>query len=121
LDLIVIDGTWQQARRIKNRYFQSFPSTTKLGPAALKALSEGDLGQGHQLRDHPVTWKKIATFEAVRLFLVDVWANEKDKSAGSKNTGNSSMVEQEPWEKVQDYVKIANETTIQLGAQHKLR
>jgi len=86
-DVVVIDGTWQQARRMKGHYFSNGSSsslslpkipTVKLSEAALRVLDQVQKSDedslpaaGHQLRKHCIPWKRIATFEAVRLFLLD--------------------------------------------------
>eukprot|EP00934_Nitzschia_sp_Nitz4_P009258 Nitzschia sp. Nitz4//scaffold28_size193895//45400//46365//NITZ4_001637-RA/size193895-processed-gene-0.12-mRNA-1//1//CDS//3329545898//9248//frame0 len=98
-NIIVIDGTWQQARRIKLRYFDHVPKI-KLSDQALQIL--GEETNGHQLRKHSIPWKKIATFEAVRLLLVDwfqkEWSDPKDPLA--------------PWSKIRHYVAIANHAAL---------
>ena len=128
-DIVVIDGTWQQARRMKLRYFPP-PSkhscsaryasyqTTRLSPMALQMLdaesAEGDEGSkvksGHQLRKHSVPWKKIATFEAVRLFLADILASQYPSEVVNEKIGNRKTIP--PWTLVQDYLRIANETAL---------
>jgi DTW domain-containing protein YfiP len=129
-DIVVIDGTWQQARRMKLRYFPPGsatrnpslpPQTVKLGPAALELMQQlqnehapsfpdGKSGacDGHQLRKHSVEWKKIATFEAVRLFLADLLQGQ------SNHDNNDEEVEEvaPPWIQIKGYLRIANEAAL---------
>lgn len=96
VDIIVIDGTWQQARRVHNRYIASEedggPIQVKLSEDAVAILgretADGEVNTGHQLRKHSTTWRQVATFEAARLFLRDLaqrdgvdmsWNDEMDK------------------------------------------
>lgn len=88
VDVIVVDGTWQQARRMHKKYIppeeQGGPFQTKLSDDAVAMLARGQVdGQtntGHQLRKHSVTWRKVATFEATRLFLRDLAQGDGDLS-----------------------------------------
>jgi DTW domain-containing protein YfiP len=131
-DIVVIDGTWQQARRMKLRYFppesasrnpSTPPRTVKLGCAALELIEQqqqkdhSSLSQdsksrpsdGHQLRKHPVEWKKIATFEAVRLFLADLLQEQYSNS----NDGDMvAEVGTPPWIQIKDYLRIANDAAL---------
>jgi DTW domain-containing protein YfiP len=133
-DVVVIDGTWQQARRIKLRYFPP-PSasknptvplqTVKLGPAALALMQQVThpqlpspssvgpsrvmMNDGHQLRKHPVTWKRIATFEAVRLFLADFLQGPCNPD---RIDGDIVQDHIPPWVQIADYLRIANEAAL---------
>jgi DTW domain-containing protein YfiP len=93
-DLIVIDGTWSQARKMHARYMPPMenggPQRVCLSKEALAILggTQGDTdgdddGQGtisgHQLRRHSIEWKKVSTFEATRLFLRDIDSNGEHK------------------------------------------
>jgi DTW domain-containing protein YfiP len=80
MDLIIIDGTWEQARRLYKRYI---PSTADEGPRrvqltgqALSTLSTpvGESGAftGRQLRRHPELYREISTLAAMRLLLLDM-------------------------------------------------
>lgn len=88
-DLIVIDGTWSQARKMHSRYMppmeEGGPQRVCLSKEALEILggikaSDGNGQQeisGHQLRRHSIEWKKVSTFEAARLFLRDMDSDEQ--------------------------------------------
>lgn len=101
LDVIVMDGTWPQARRMHKRYIASEedggPLQAKLSDDAVAMLEDGEadgqMNRGHQLRKHSITWRKVGTFEATRLFLRDL--------AGSD--GNLAWNDQ-----MQKYQQIAN-------------
>jgi DTW domain-containing protein YfiP len=90
-DLIVIDGTWSQARKMHARYMPPMenggPQRVCLSKEALAILGGTQNGDdstttgdndgqgtisGHQLRRHSIEWKKVSTFEATRLFLRDM-------------------------------------------------
>lgn len=76
-DIIVIDGTWNQARKMHSKYF---PEESKEGLHRVRLSSDviqrlgGDDQdiKGHQLRRHPTKWREISTLEATRLMLKDV-------------------------------------------------
>eukprot|EP00986_Skeletonema_menzelii_P007025 scaffold2677_cov141-Skeletonema_menzelii.AAC.10 len=76
-DVIVIDGTWQQARKMHSKYF---PDASNAGLHRVQLSSNvvellgGDDGEikGHQLRRHPTKWREISTHEATRLLLKDM-------------------------------------------------
>ena len=89
-DVIVIDGTWSQARKLYSRYIplekDGGPTRVQLSDEALALLSTTrDSGEdslndrvsppvvaGHQLRRHPIQWKAISTLEATRLLMNDM-------------------------------------------------
>jgi hypothetical protein len=103
-DVIVIDGTWQQARRMQKRYLPSdeggYPLKVKLSEEALAILDhdtiDGEANAGHQLRKHSVKWRRVGTFEALRLFLADLLAQDDN------DTGVA------PWIRMESYQQIAN-------------
>mmetsp|Transcript_38847 Transcript_38847/g.81666 ORF Transcript_38847/g.81666 Transcript_38847/m.81666 type:complete len:482 (-) Transcript_38847:64-1509(-) len=98
-DVIVLDGTWSQARKMHSKYFSQVSEgclyRVQLSNEAVKAL-DGDSGssvssvdddggiggidasvvdsivKGHQLRRHPIKWREISTLEATRLLLNDM-------------------------------------------------
>eukprot|EP00804_Cyclotella_cryptica_P004685 CCRYP_019124-RA/>CCRYP_019124-RA protein AED:0.05 eAED:0.05 QI:528/1/1/1/1/1/3/49/379 len=92
-NVIVIDGTWSQARKIHARYFPqrscgmlfrvqlSSDAVNRLNGSSreesvvvVNAGGEGDGGgaKGFQLRRHPIKWREISTLEATRLLLLDM-------------------------------------------------
>lgn len=87
-DVVVLDGTWSQARKIHSKYFEESRGClyrVQLSNDAVKALdgsSKSTLdviddggnigGKGHQLRRHPIKWREISTLEATRLLLNDM-------------------------------------------------
>lgn len=98
-DVIVMDGTWQQARKIHQRYI---PSEEEGGPQRV-CLSQESLdilgsigtdmteshlvngtqkgGNGRQLRRHPIKWKEVSTLEATRLLFRDMMVAMDETSA----------------------------------------
>jgi DTW domain-containing protein YfiP len=102
-DLIVLDGTWAQARKFHSRYFPSSIEDdennndyndnddnytlhhprrkkklrhVKLSEVSVQLLQDGSTQTGeHQLRRHEIPWRQVGTFEAFRLFLRD-WSRE---------------------------------------------
>ncbi|KAL7534483.1 hypothetical protein ACHAXR_005907, partial [Thalassiosira sp. AJA248-18] len=91
-DVIVIDGTWSQARKMHSKYFQESGGClyrVQLSDEAVEVLdrqsnnnihddssgggaSGNDVAKGHQLRRHPIKWREISTLEATRLLLNDM-------------------------------------------------
>ena len=94
-DVVVIDGTWSQARKMHAKYLQEYSGgclyRVQLSNEAVKALDGGnsinlDGGSddnngisnsigGHQLRRHPIKWREISTLEATRLLFNDMHTN----------------------------------------------
>ena len=127
-DVVVIDGTWTQARRLHTRYLPSEveggPRRVRLSDKAVEKLgqssemtttdeayissSEGH-NSGHQLRRHVVTWRQVSTFEATRLFLKDILDPEEPSKGGSSRDSAESPLLTLPWEQLQSYHVVANE------------
>ena len=106
-DLIVLDGTWAQARKFHSRYFSVDSSSlqrVKLSEASVELLHEGSIESGHQLRRHEIPWRQVGTFEAFRLFLRD-WSREFP----SHNLENGKP---EFWEQIESYQRISNEAAL---------
>ena len=83
-NVIVVDGTWEQARKLYNRYLSPNASTSrrlihvKLSDSSLASiLPTPDLCERQspspttsmQLRRHPEEWRQISTLTATRLLL----------------------------------------------------
>ncbi len=109
-DLIVLDGTWAQARKFHSRYFPLDSSMTsslqrvKLSDASVELLHQGSTESGHQLRRHEIPWRQVGTFEAFRLLLRD-WSREFP-------SGNHGNEKPEFWEQIEPYQRIANEAAL---------
>lgn len=122
-DVIVIDGTWSQARKLYSRYItlevDGGPCRVQLSDDALARLSRtvdeessgetisvsGTQVAGHQLRRHPIQWKEISTLEATRLLFNDMATRECDVNRESW-----------PWNALSSYQQIADAATrTQLG------
>jgi hypothetical protein len=94
-DVIVIDGTWSQARKMHAKYFPQKSEGSlfrvELSRDAVRKLDSSQSGdntgeviepvKGHQLRRHPIKWREIATFEATRLLLNDMHGNAFDEQS----------------------------------------
>jgi DTW domain-containing protein YfiP len=113
-DLIVIDGTWEQARKLNARYLPEFaeggPQRVQLSPQAIAMLeretTDGSANAGHQLRRHSTTWRQVGTFEATRLFLGDLLSYDYPDSSSPAT----------PWGQMESYQEIANKAArIELG------
>ena len=63
VDLVVIDGTWEQAQKLNAR----LPGKrAKLDEYIVDELAKGE---GRQLRSHPTAWREVGTLAATRHFL----------------------------------------------------
>ena len=111
-DVIVIDGTWSQARKMYTKYLKDYSGgylyRVQLSDTAVKALDDignsstsddiigsKNSGKGHQLRRHPIQWRAIATLEATRLLLDDMHAEGQFAEASKamshyQNLGNNA-------------------------------
>lgn len=88
-DIIIMDGTWQQARKIHQKYIppitEGGPQRVCLSQEALDILgtapsskADEENGTGRQLRRHPIQWKEVSTLEATRLLFRDMLKFEKN-------------------------------------------
>jgi DTW domain-containing protein YfiP len=106
-DLVVLDGTWAQARRLQSRYIPSHenggPRRVELSRQAVATLEQADDRSGHQLRRHSVAWRRVGTFEATRLFLRDL------QDEMTKNDSSSADPELHDWKQIESYQEIANQ------------
>jgi DTW domain-containing protein YfiP len=66
-DLVIIDGTWEQARRMHKK-LPIEPQRVQLSDEALEGLKL----TGRQLRRHPEEWREISTLAAMRFLLQDI-------------------------------------------------
>jgi DTW domain-containing protein YfiP len=88
-DVIVLDGTWEQARKLYRRYVpdeaSGGPYRIQLETEALERIISGESGAdggdenpnasggtGRQLRRHPVLWREIGTTAATASLLQDM-------------------------------------------------
>jgi len=122
-DLIVLDGTWAQARKFHSRYFPSVTTNAdgrdetssslqrvQLSEESVELLQEGSTKTGHQLRRHEIPWRQVGTFEAFRLFLRD-WSQEFP-SDNNNNKNNKKEGALELWEQIEAYQRIANDAAL---------
>lgn len=109
-DLIVLDGTWAQARKFVSKYFsgsQTSVQSVKLGKSAVEILeTDGSIELGHQHRRHCTSWRQVGTFEATRLFLRD-W---EQVFGGSDETRKDDL--RPVWERIKTYQQIANDAAL---------
>lgn len=86
-DIIVIDGTWSQARKFHTRYIpppeDNGPFQVCLSLEAVRILDgknvddgTDEVVSGRQLRRHPIKWREISTLEATRLLIRDIMNEE---------------------------------------------
>lgn len=103
LDLVVIDGTWAQARKIHSKYIpleeEGGPIHVQLSQQAVETLEKDGDNATHQLRRHSTHWRQVGTFEATRLFLRDL------DQCISTDESNSEPV----WKQIENYQDIANQ------------
>jgi hypothetical protein len=81
-DLVVVDGTWSQARKLHSRYLQNTAGHVQLSDSAVATLAQSaseESREGHQMRRHPIKWKEVSTLEATRLFLGDMMTSSKER------------------------------------------
>ncbi|KAL7464661.1 hypothetical protein ACHAXS_005000 [Conticribra weissflogii] len=118
-DVIVIDGTWVQARKMHAKYFARFGGgalyRVRLSSEAVTLLDGKNVGatdecdgrdgeyskegvRGHQLRRHPIKWREISTLEATRLLLEDmhkdVFHGQSEAMAKYHDIGNEHAIRQ---------------------------
>lgn len=107
-DLIVLDGTWAQARKIHSKYIPPIerggPRRVQLSESAVATLQEANDQSGHQLRRHSTAWRQVGTYEATRLFL-------KDLETALPASSLVDTLDEEPpvWEQIAGYQAISNE------------
>ena len=102
-DVVVIDGTWSQARKMHAKYLQESTGgclyRVQLSEEAVQALdrvhgddcdgsngnaTSSNVKKGHQLRRHPIKWREISTLEATRLLLNDMHTDGEFEEQSSK-------------------------------------
>jgi DTW domain-containing protein YfiP len=125
-DLIVLDGTWEQARRLYNRYILpynvtnvqlSLASLDSLNTAATTACTHSandtprPISSQRQLRRHPVPIREIATAHALHLLLQDIVAVTSPTPASGDTVDAAA-----PYRRFGTYLEVANAAAIaQLG------
>lgn len=136
-DVVVMDGTWQQARKIHQRYIplekDGGPQRVCLSQEALDILGEAadnptegyvvgagvgssagieKGGNGRQLRRHPIKWKEVSTLEATRLLFRDMMvATGKIGDEGYTNSDGKQC-----HDLLAEYQRISDEAAVrQLG------
>ena len=124
-DLIVLDGTWAQARKIHTKYIapmeQGGPRRVQLSESATATLQEANDQSGHQLRRHTVAWRQVGTYEATRLFIKDLegalpreWLFSSPSfttttTSSSSSSSGVSLSNEPVWKQIAEYQSIANE------------
>lgn len=123
-DLVIIDGTWSQARKIHAKYFspknKGGPQRVQLCSSSLKTSlisspldfddgienKKSETNPGRQLRRHPIDWRTISTMEATRLLLKDLAESITAMYLESKDDEKSSP--QTFWGVMSRYQQVAN-------------
>jgi len=107
-DVVVVDGTWTQARRLHSRYIMEGAIHVQLSDQAVEILSGSSNDEklpGHQIRRHPVKWREVSTLEATRLLLGDMM---------------STTVMDHPWDTLATYQQNGDAAALrQLGPPRK--
>jgi DTW domain-containing protein YfiP len=99
-DVIVLDGTWSQARKMHSRYIpleeDGGPPRVCLSQEALDILggttttttttssANSNNHNGRQLRRHPIKWKEVSTLEATRLLFRDMMIQSTSSSSSGR-------------------------------------
>jgi len=122
ISLIVFDGTWEQARRMYKRYIPVEREETDDTTSSVQRVRLSDkslatiVGDGRQLRRHPLLWREISTVSAVRLLFQDL-----HECSDGGDGGNRSRSQQQPppspdgstellpwWDALAEYQAIAD-------------
>jgi len=111
-DVVVLDGTWNQARRMYQRYISNDINNNNntnntrcvhLSDQSLSTLTHSD-SVGQQLRHHPQVTRQIATAHALQLLLQDVI------SATAETNDNQQQQQQQlqQLQRLDEYQEISN-------------
>mmetsp|Transcript_8603 Transcript_8603/g.11047 ORF Transcript_8603/g.11047 Transcript_8603/m.11047 type:complete len:314 (+) Transcript_8603:156-1097(+) len=103
LNVVIIDGTWNQARKMHVR-LPTGAQRVCLSDKAIASLMN-NCSEGFQLRRHPTKWREISTLEALRLFLNDLCM-----------AIDSDLVTHASWDILKDYQTTGDKSALkQLG------
>lgn len=104
-DLVVLDGTWAQARKLCSRYIPSHqdggPRQVELSQRAVATLEAANDMSGHQLRRHAVAWKQVGTFAATCLLLRDLEVDQSKFDDMDREVND--------WHQIERYQEFAND------------
>ena len=124
-DIVVIDGTWSQARKLHSR----LPTSANVRRVCLSDEAVKILGSstndhtcnnnfasdimpatgcdGRQLRRHPIKWREVSTLEATRLLLRDMnmAIAGTDSSKSSNDDDDSNTV----WGRLKEYQCVGDQ------------
>ena len=110
-DVIVIDGTWSQARKMYSRYIpkENGPYRVCLSQEAVNILNNSNRDEqsedsnlnkrnnhsnrsnGRQLRRHPIKWREISTLEATRLLIRDIMLEEQSYDTATSHLPSNKL------------------------------
>jgi DTW domain-containing protein YfiP len=84
-DVVVLDGTWSQARKLYKRL--PVAPAVRLDAADVDELATG---AGRQLRTHPTAWREVSTLSAVRRLLTALGSRTAGALSGYQDVADAA-------------------------------
>lgn len=89
-DLVVVDGTWSQARKLHKRLPEA-ARRVRLSDSAVDILATG---RGKQLRRHPEPWRQVSTATALDALFSTIQGKESTLLEEYQRVANSAAIRQ---------------------------